>query len=120
MIHGSGPNDYNELGIGSKKAASEGFFHRFSKTLIKKGYATVRYNKRSYEMNYVHSAGYDITKFENKNKIYNAFIKDVDSIINKTKTLFPNKNIYLLGHSQGAGLALQVAHKRQDIEGVVL
>lgn len=120
MVHGSGPNDYNEIGFGERTVQSNGLFYRLSKELTKNSFATIRYNKRTSETGFLSSIGVEVEKYNNKNKYYDAFIKDIDSMIAFAKSKFPGKKIYLLGHSQGTGLVLQSAHKRDDIEGVIL
>lgn len=120
MIHGSGPNDYNENGAGEDRAPSDGFFHRISNVFTNHGFATVRFNKRSTELKFLREMGSDISKFKNNQKYYNAFLKDINVIVDEAKDLFPGHKVYLFGHSQGTGLSLQVANKREDVEGIIL
>lgn len=121
MVHGSGPNDYNGNGAGEKKIPSSGLFNRLSQAFQEQNFTIIRYNKRSTEVKFLSSLEEDTEAFNNKKFYYNAFLKDLEVVIRKTKELFPGQKIYLLGHSQGTGLALQATlNEKNKISGVLL
>ena len=119
MIHDSGLSNLN----GAKPINSsprDGFFFKMSDMLTKNNITSVRYNKRSTDLNYLNELGEEIDKFTTNSKNFEFYIKDVKRIIKYIKQNFKGKKIYLLGHGQGADIALQIAQKNKNIKGVVL
>ena len=116
FIHGSGPNDYN--------GTDQKLFHHLAKGMNENGIATVRYNKRSYEL--VRHQAFDPRYRSSKDyrkfgpSPYRHFIQDANQLVKHARALFPRAKFILLGHSQGAGIALQVAHVNRMVAGVVL
>ena len=125
FIHGSGAQNMDEdLTVITKDKNKNLFFVDISNTLIKKGFTTLRYNKRSYQ------GQIEIKKdpLFVKSKIFTNFAKNalkyfVDDAITSVRYVeenYPNADIYLLGHSQGTYIALQVAHQIKSVKGVAL
>jgi pimeloyl-ACP methyl ester carboxylesterase len=116
FIHGSGPNDLN--------GSDQQLFHHLSTGMVKNGVATLRYNKRSFEVRRKLSFDPRYKSSDEHKKFdrapYRFFIKDANHMVNYAKELFPNANVILLGHSQGTGIALQVAHRNRKVTGTVL
>lgn len=125
FIHGSGPQDMDEdLKVATKDKQSNPFFKMVSSALIKKNFATIRYNKRSYQ---VRQALIADSSYKNNPK-FKAFVEhplsylvdDVKPFVKLAKQKFPNAAIYLLGHSQGTYIALQNANTDPAIKGTAL
>lgn len=117
LIHGSGPHNYQ----GSTQGLN--VYDAFKTPLLEAGQGVLRFNKRSYQIKeilkenpaYLKSEQYK--KFEKEALHY--FIKDVISIVEWTKKKLPNLEIFLMGHSQGTYIALQVAHLlKKEIKGI--
>ena len=125
LIHGSGPQnmDMNLTRITKKKVTNK-VFCDVRDALLKKGFAVLRYNKRSYEWRKILIKN----RLAMQKKSFKAFFKnplkyfidDVKSMISLAKKHFPKAKIYLLGFSQGTYVALQVAHSDKRVAGVAL
>ena len=116
FIHGSGPQNLEGTDL---------HLHgHIAKALRKEGFATIRYNKRSFQVNVKAELGEidfgckDYMDYD-KNFIH-YFIKDGAHMAKVAKKRFPQAKIYLFGHSQGARLALYAAKLCKDIEGMAL
>ncbi len=125
LIHGSGGHDMDEdLSAASAPGTKNLFFVDVSSALVKNGFAVVRYNKRSYQWkktaekdpSFVKSAGFK--KFTENPLKY--FVEDAASFAKFASGTFPKARVYLLGHSEGTQVALQVADKEPAIAGVAL
>ncbi|HAF95178.1 MAG: hypothetical protein A2X34_08850 [Elusimicrobia bacterium GWC2_51_8] len=125
LIHGSGPHDMDEdLSGVSAPGTKNLFFVDVSSALIKKGFAVIRYNKRSYQWkltaqkdpSFIKSAGFK--KFSDNPLKY--FVEDAASFAKFASTTFPKAKVYLIGHSEGAQIALQVADKNPSVSGAAL
>ncbi|HWU44359.1 MAG TPA: alpha/beta fold hydrolase, partial [Bdellovibrio sp.] len=126
FVHGSGPNDMNEdLSDGSvPKGVQNLVFKDISDALLSQGIATVRYNKRSYEIT-VRLERDPKTKEsqEYKNLMAHPFkyyIDDLAAVVDFAHKEFPNAKMNILGHSEGTGVAIYVASKKSFINGVCL
>lgn len=125
LIHGSGPQDMNEdLSEISAPGTKNLFFVDVSSALVGKGFAVVRYNKRAYQWK---KAAKKDPSFVNSSKYkkYAAnplkhFIEDAASFARLAAKTFPKAKVYLLGHSEGTYVALQVADKTPAVAGVAL
>ncbi|MCO4794123.1 MAG: DUF3887 domain-containing protein [Bacteriovoracaceae bacterium] len=115
-LHGSGPNGMD--GTDTK------LFVQISKVLKEKGFASLRYNKRSYEINKLASMGSsylessDFKKFDKDFYLY--FLKDANAVVDFATKKFPGTPLYIYGLSQGANLALQLTTMNKNINGLVL
>ncbi len=104
LISGSGPNDRNETAMGH--------FLLLSDYLTRKGYATLRFDKRGIKK----STG-NYSKATTLN-----FAEDVEFAVDylKTRKEVNIKKIGLIGHSEGGLIAPIVASKRDDIAFIIL
>jgi len=125
LIHGSGPQSMDsDLTRVTKEGKTNLFFVDVSRSLTQAGFATVRYNKRSYQTNKKLGAEpafqYDgvYTAFAANPLKY--FVEDAQDAVRYVEERFPGAEIYLLGHSQGAYIALQVASVMPQVRGVAL
>ncbi|OGS08442.1 MAG: hypothetical protein A2270_09130 [Elusimicrobia bacterium RIFOXYA12_FULL_51_18] len=125
LIHGSGPQDMKEdLSAVSAPGTKNYFFTDLAKALTSRGFAVLRYNKRMYQL-YEQlkkdPAFAKTSKFKklSRNQL-NAIIKDAETFVGFAAKNFPKAKVYLLGHSEGANVSLQVADKSKFVEGVAL
>lgn len=104
LIQGSGVSDYNEM-IGPNKP-----FEDLAYGLAQQGIASLRYNKRFYQVHESASANYDM---------HEEYFDDIAAAIALIKDE-GYENIYFLGHSQGGSIAHYVAANNEDIDGLIL
>lgn len=124
LIHGSGQHDMDEDLSAVSAGKKNPFFADVSGALVKKGFAVIRYNKRSYQWMktaekdpaFVKSKGFK--KFTEDPLGY--FVKDAAAFAGFAAKTFPKAKVYLLGHSEGTYVALQVADTNPAIAGVAL
>jgi pimeloyl-ACP methyl ester carboxylesterase len=125
LIHGSGAQSMDEdLSSASKPGTTNLFFVDLTKALVAKGIATVRYNKRSYQMKLLAAKDPDIMKSAAA-KSYGAkplttLISDARFFVAWAHKRYPNARVYLLGHSEGSYVALQEAKDDPTVSGVGL
>lgn len=100
FVHGSGPNDRDET-VGQNKP-----FLDLARLLFERGISSLRYDKRTYCYRRPCAS------------IDEEVIDDAISAIHLAKT-FSNR-VYLLGHSLGAMLAPEIAHRSGELAGVIL
>lgn len=125
LIHGSGPNDRDEnLADVSAPGKPCVFFRDLAKALLSEGFSVVRYDKRSfvYKEMLVKDAAVANSKdfLAYQQEPLSATIADVDAAVAWARKRLPNARVYLLGHSQGAYIALQTAHRDPGIAGAAL
>ena len=109
MVQGSGPNDMDES-IGSNKP-----FKDMAIGLVRKGIATIRYEKRT--LIYGAHMADDI----HKATVNDEVIEDVLSAVNMAGSLGCDTNrIFVLGHSLGAMLAPRIAGQSKKIRGIIM
>lgn len=121
LIHGSGPNDMNE---NAWKGPKTYLFRDLSWKLTAQGFAVLRYNKRTFQVNmemekdpsFIESASYKAME----SNWLKAFVEDVRALILYAQQRFPRADIYLLGHSQGTYLSLMAAYQNEAVKGVAL
>jgi uncharacterized protein len=106
IIAGSGPTDLN----GNQMGISNNSLLMLSDGLLKKGIATLRFDKRGIGKSSVDIKDESILTFDD-------FANDVVEIIHFAKTKGYN-DIYILGHSEGSLLGLIAANKT-EIKGFV-
>lgn len=116
FIHGSGP--------GGVEGTDTKLFFDIAKELNQAGFTTVRYNKRSLEIQKLASMGSNYMESDEFKKFdrdfYLYFMRDARAVINFTKKKFKDQPIYLYGLSQGANIALQLADSEKAVKGAVL
>ncbi len=126
FVHGSGPASLDEdlSAVTEPKGTSNLFFRDVSDALLKEGIATVRYNKRSFEIRKNLAADKNYAKSEEFKKYMSHpldyYIKDCAFFVDYAHKEFPNAEIYILGHSEGTGVALNVAKEKKLVKGVAL
>ena len=120
ILQGSGPQSYDgDFSSITRPIGSENLYYKtIAELLASNGISSARYNKRSFQ----HIKNKDTTskQFQNfkQNPLY-YFIKDASHILDTLKkNTFKDKEIYILGHSQGSYIALQVAHLNK-VSGIV-
>lgn len=125
LIHGSGPQNMDEdLSAASSVGVKNLFFVDVSSALTKKGFTILRYNKRSFQWKQTLKKDPSAIKSDGFKKFADNplkyFVEDADSFAKFAAKTFPKSNIYLLGHSEGTMIALQIAGKNPWIKGVAL
>lgn len=126
FVHGSGPQNLDEdlSALTIPKGTTNLFFRMVSDAILERGIATVRYNKRSYETKKKIEADPQYTKSEEFKKYaehpLEYFIRDCDFFVGLAQSEFPNAEVYLLGHSEGTGIVLNVAKNNKAVKGTVL
>lgn len=126
FVHGSGPHDLNEdlSEVTSPPGTSNLFFKDISDNFLRKGIATLRYNKRAYEakLRLEMDAKYK-TSSEFKSYLahpLNYLVKDLAFFVDFAHKEFPNAKINILGHSEGTQVALIVASQKKFVHGTAL
>lgn len=124
MIHGSGPHDRNEdlTAVSTEKNL---FFLRLSRLFAEAGWAAMRYDKRSHTLRQRALQDPEYSKSAEFQRIskdpLGHFIQDAQAQLEYARATYPQAKVYLLGHSQGTFIGLQVAHAAaKDVAGVVL
>jgi pimeloyl-ACP methyl ester carboxylesterase len=123
LIHGSGPNGMDE----DLSAVTEGgqpllFFKELSDALVGQGFAVLRYDKRSYdvkgkiEADPAYAESEEFTGFQANPLL--VLVEDATAMAARAQERYPAARVYLVGHSQGTTIALQVAHTHPEIAGV--
>lgn len=125
LLHGSGPQDMREdLSALSAPGTKNYFFTDVSAALTAKGFAVVRYNKRGYQLQQLLKKDPSLSKTAKFNKYIKkpltATMRDAEAFAKFAARTFPGAKIYLLGHSEGSRIALQVADRNKLIAGVGL
>jgi pimeloyl-ACP methyl ester carboxylesterase len=125
FLHGSGPQDMDEdLSSASKPGTKNLFFVDVSNALVGKGFATVRYNKRSFEMGRRLKADPAFAESETYKSFYRkpltGLISDARFFARWAHLRFPNARVYFLGHSEGTYIALQEAKDDPLVSGVAI
>lgn len=125
LLHGSGPQDMREdLSSVSAPGTTNYFFIDVSSALTEKGFAVVRFNKRGHQLKQLLKKDPSLAKTSKFNKYIKkpltATIRDAETFAKFAAKTFPGAKIYLLGHSEGSRIALQVADRNNFIPGVGL
>ena len=110
LIHGSGPNDMNET-IGTNNP-----FKDLAYGLAQNGIAVLRYDKRSY------TYGAALAEQGSEISIDEEVASDALAAVKllKSRDDINSDNIYLLGHSMGAGLLSYINSKGADCAGYIV
>jgi pimeloyl-ACP methyl ester carboxylesterase len=126
FVHGSGPQSLDEdlSAITVPKGSTNLFFRNVADSFLKKNIASVRYNKRAYEAKKRIEANPEYKNSEEFKKYaehpLEYFIKDCAFFVDYAQKEFPNAEVFILGHSEGTGIALNVAKDRKFVKGVIL
>ena len=126
FVHGSGPQNLDEdlSAITIPKGSTNLFFRDVADALLKKNIATIRYNKRTYEAKKRIEANPDYKNSEEFKKYaehpLEYFIKDCAFFVDYAQKEFTNAQVYILGHSEGTAVALNVAMDKKFVKGTIL
>ncbi len=123
LLHGSGPQDMDEdLATVTEGGQENKPFQVLSDALVEAGFAVVRYHKRSYMVrqliaeNALYIEEEEFLAFNDNALEY--LVEDAAAAAAFARERYPEADVYLLGHSQGTYLGLQVAHAHDWIAGV--
>ena len=125
LLHGSGPQSMDaDFTAVTRDGKPNLFFKELSDTLATAGFAVIRYHKRSFQTNLALQSA---TGFK-ESEVYKTFaanpllyfVDDAKDAVSWAENRFPEAEVFLLGHSQGAYIALQVAHQLPQVKGVGL
>ncbi len=125
LIHGSGQHSMDQDLTAVTRGHKENLFFRdLAAALSDTGFAVLRYNKRGYQLREKLREEPD---FKNS-QIYQAtttnplrlFVEDAKDCVALASDKFPGAKVFLLGHSQGTYIALQVARQMPAVRGVAL
>lgn len=91
-------------------------FKDFAQGLAQQGIASLRYDKRGYD--YIHSSQIQLDSID----LYSETINDVLDAIKAAKqfTFIDTTKIYIIGHSQGAMCAPEMANLSKNIKGIIM
>jgi hypothetical protein len=107
FIAGSGPTDLN----GNSAMTQNNSLLYLSDSLVKKGMATFRFDKRG-----IAKSAYK--GFKEKNLTIDRYVNDLVSIVQYAKKEKGFRDIYLLGHSEGSLIAL-IALQQIEVDGFI-
>ncbi len=125
ILHGSGPSNMDgDITSATRNRQKNLFYKDLSDALVKEGFGVLRYNKRSYQIGLSIRAdpefrGKPVFKGYLANPL-KYFVDDAAAMAAFARKRFPASKVYLLGHSQGSYIALQLAHSTTFIKGVAL
>lgn len=125
LLHGSGPQSMDaDLTAVTRDGKKNLLFVELSEALADAGFGVVRYHKRSHQMRIRAAADpafaqSDIVQHTTANPL-KWFVDDAKACVRFVQERYPEAGVYLLGHSQGASIALRVIHEMEDVQGVAL
>ena len=125
LIHGSGPHGMDgDLTEATRDKQPNKVFVQYSDALVERGFAVLRYDKRSFVWKQRITKDAKATKTK-EFKTFEAsplefFVDDAIAAVRWVRARFPKAKVVLLGVSQGTWVALQVAHRMPDVYGVGL
>lgn len=126
FVHGSGPQSLDEdlSSLTVPKGNTNLFFRDLADSFLKKDVATVRYNKRAYESKKRIEANPEYKNSEEFKKYaehpLEYTIKDCAFFVDYAQKEFPNAEVFILGHSEGTRVALNVAKDKKFVKGTIL
>ncbi len=126
FVHGSGAQGMDEdlSELTAPKGTANPFFKTLGAEVVAQGWGTLRYNKRNFQFNKAIQADANIQKAKHflkfAKKPLEHFIRDTMAMAVAAKKEFPQAEIFVLGHSEGANVALQASRRQPLIKGHVL
>lgn len=125
LIHGSGPHGMDgDLAAVTAGGVANPFLKDLAEALRAEGFAVLRYHKRSHQAALLGAT--DPGFFASPEfRAYaadpmGAFLDDAEAAVVVCERELPRARRYLLGHSQGTLLALQLARRHPGLDGVGL
>lgn len=109
LIGGSGPTDMDSS-VGGLKP-----FKDIAHQLAKKGIATIRYNKRTYEYKEQLTTNYNFTP---KDEYVDDALTAIELLLKDER--IDHDNIFLLGHSHGGQFAPVIANQTDKLKGIII
>lgn len=106
LVAGSGPTDRD--GNSFVMPGPADYLKEIAHYLASRGVIVVRYDKRG------------VGESPGEIQSFNDYINDVDAVVDLLGNLSNVADVFIVGHSEGAWLASEVARKRDDLAGVVL
>jgi uncharacterized protein len=112
IVHGSGPMDRDGT-IGPNK-----IYKDIAWGLASKGIATFRYDKRTYTYGMLMLGNKDAEKMTIEDEVVNDVLLAIETLSKHAN--IDQKQIWILGHSQGGMVAPLIALKSKKVKGIVL
>ena len=125
LLHGSGPQNMDlDLTAVTKDRQKNLVFVDVRDALLKRSFAVVRYDKRSYRWKKALSKDPSLATSEQflkfqKNAL-RLFVDDARAGARFARKRFPRAHVYYFGVSQGTWVGLQAAHLERWVQGVAL
>lgn len=126
FVHGSGPQslDVDLTPVTFPAGTQNLYFKDLAEAIRAHGIATIRYDKRAYEFKLRIEKNPSV-KDSREFKRYaehplDYTIKDAEFFVQQASKSFPKAEIFILGHSEGTRVALEVAKQNLFVKGVVL
>lgn len=125
LIHGSGAHgmdaDLTEI---TKDRQKNLVFKDLSDVLVAQGFAVLRYDKRAWQCKLAiekDPAFKDSKVFkEYAQDALEYFVEDAREMVDEAARRFPGAAVYLLGHSEGAYVGLQLMQRHEPVRGIAL
>jgi pimeloyl-ACP methyl ester carboxylesterase len=118
LIHGSGAHSMDEeLSEVTQAKQPNPFFADLSQALQSKGLAVLRYDKRNYALRQSKSETAQQALLEHPAL---TFLADAACAVQVARQKCPGLPVFLVGHSEGTWMALQLAHQDGQIAGLGL
>ncbi len=108
IVAGSGPTDRN----GNGPLVQTDLYAQLARALAERGIATVRYDKRG--------IGESARTIDHSALMLDDYVNDVLAVTRAVASDGRYSRIFLIGHSEGAGLVLQAANRGAPVEGVAM
>lgn len=112
LVHGSGPSDMDET------VAANHPFKDIAEGLSRRGFAVLRYDKRTYAHGKEMAASSDFKRLTVNEETVQDAVHAVKLL--KARPELSNKPVYLLGHSMGGMLASYIGKDLPECSGYVL
>lgn len=109
FIAGSGPTDRDGNSVLGVRAS---YLAKLAEELARHGVASLRYDKRGVQGSVPVANEAEVT--------FGTFVDDAVEVFDWLRSTANGRSVLLLGHSEGGLVAMEVARRRSDVEGLVL